>query len=384
MPCDSGWRLLVTLLRHLGFAARFASGYLIQLTPDEKPLEGPEGPRRYDFTDLHAWCEVYLPGAGWDWPRSRPSGLLTGEGYIPLACTPGPSSAAPIEGAIDKSEVEFFHEMSVSRVRETPRTTKPYTEGQWEKLLGVGEAIERDIANGGLKLHHGRRSIKPSCRSTTWMAPSGTRCRPGRSAGLAGVLFRKLADRFSKGPLLHFGQGKWYPGEQLPRWALGCFWRKDGEVVWRNPALTAVEAKPTGATPETAQKFAQAFAERLQLNPGYLFDAYEDTWYYLWRERRLPSNVEVDASKAQDPMERERLARVFENSRRSVGTVLPVAREANGRGRWRSGPWFPAHREVLPDPRRSRRSAIACRSISLPWAAPGRTCGRGKPERRSR
>jgi transglutaminase-like putative cysteine protease len=363
---DSGW-LLVTILRHLGFAARFASGYLIQLTPDEKPLEGPEGPT-HDFTDLHAWCEVYLPGAGWI-GLDPTSGLLTGEGHIPLACTPEPSSAAPIEGAVDDSEVEFFHEMSVSRVRETPRTTKPYTDEQWEKLLGVGEAIERDIAEGGLKLTMGG---EPTFVSIDDMdgAEWNTLALGPEKRRLAGALFRKLAGRFSKGPLLHFGQGKWYPGEQLPRWALGCFWRKDGEVIWRNPALTALESKPTGATPEIAQKFAQAFAERLQLNPGYLFDAYEDTWYYLWRERRLPSNVEVDASKARDPMERERLARVFERGLETpAGTVLPVAREANGRGRWRSGPWFLRTEKCYLIP---GDSPIGYRLPldSLPWAAP--------------
>jgi len=364
---DTGW-LLVTILRHLGFAARFASGYLIQLTPDEKPLEGPEGPT-HDFTDLHAWCEVYLPGAGWI-GLDPTSGLLTGEGHIPLACTPEPSSAAPIEGAVDESEVEFFHEMSVSRVRETPRTTKPYTEEQWEKLLGVGEAIERDIAKAGLKLTMGGEPTFVSIDDMDGAEWNTLALGPDKRR-LAGVLFRKLADRFSKGSLLHFGQGKWYPGEQLPRWALGCFWRKDGEVIWRNPALTALESKPTGATPEIAQKFAQAFAERLQLSPGYLFDAYEDTWYYLWRERRLPSNVEVDASKARDPMERERIARVFEKGLETpVGTVLPVAREANGRGRWRSGPWFLRTEKCYLIP---GDSPIGYRLPldSLPWAAPG-------------
>lgn len=362
---DSGW-LLVTILRHLGFAARFASGYLIQLTPDEKPLEGPEGPT-HDFTDLHAWCEVYLPGAGWI-GLDPTSGLLTGEGHIPLACTPEPSSAAPIEGGVDKSEVEFFHEMSVSRVRETPRTTKPYTEEQWQGLLGVGEAIERDITEAGLKLTMGGEPTFVSVDDMDGAEWNTLALGPDKRR-LAGVLFRKLADRFAKGPLLHFGQGKWYPGEQLPRWALGCFWRKDGQVIWRNPALTAVESKPTGATPEIAHKFGLAFAERLQLNPGYLFDAYEDTWYYLWRERRLPSNVEVDASKARDPMERERLARVFEKGLETpVGTVLPVAREQNGRGRWRSGPWFLRTEKCYLIP---GDSPIGYRLPldSLPWAA---------------
>ncbi|HTR85422.1 MAG TPA: transglutaminase family protein [Reyranella sp.] len=363
---DTGW-LLVQILRHLGFAARFASGYLIQLTPDEKPLEGPEGPT-HDFTDLHAWCEVYLPGAGWI-GLDPTSGLLAGEGHIPLACTPEPSSAAPIEGGVEKSEVQFSYDMSVSRVRETPRTTKPYTEEQWSALLGVGEAIERDIGKSGLKLTMGG---EPTFVSVDDMdgAEWNTLALGPEKRRLAGLLFRRLADRFAAGPLLHFGQGKWYPGEQLPRWALGCHWRKDGERIWRNPELTALEARPTNPTPDLAHRFAAAFAERLQLDPSYLFDAFEDTWYYLWRERRLPSNVEVDANKAKDPLERERIARVFEKGLETpVGTVLPVVREYNGRGRWRSGPWFLRSEKCYLIP---GDSPIGYRLPldSLPWATP--------------
>jgi uncharacterized protein (DUF2126 family) len=363
---DTGW-LLVTILRHLGFAARFASGYLIQLTPDEKPLEGPEGPT-HDFTDLHAWCEVYLPGAGWI-GLDPTSGLLAGEGHIPLACTPEPSSAAPIEGGVDKSEVKFSYDMKVTRISETPRTTKPYSDEQWQALLGVGEAIERDIAKAGLKLTMGG---EPTFVSVDDMdgAEWNTLALGPEKRRLAGALFRKLADRFAHGPLLHFGQGKWYPGEQLPRWALGCHWRKDGEVIWRDPALTALESKPTGATPEVAKRFALALAERLQLNPGYLFDAFEDTWYYLWRERRLPSNVEVDANKAKDPLERERISRVFEKGLETpAGTVLPISREHSGRARWRSGPWFLRSEKCYLIP---GDSPIGYRLPldSLPWAAP--------------
>jgi uncharacterized protein (DUF2126 family) len=383
---DTGW-LLVMILRHLGFAARFASGYLIQLVADEKPLDGPEGPT-HDFTDLHAWCEVYLPGAGWI-GLDPTSGLLTGEGHIPLACTPEPSSAAPIEGAIEKAEVEFEHSMEVSRVRETPRTTKPYTEEQWATLLKVGEAIERDIGRHDVRLTMGG---EPTFVSVDDMdGPEWNTLALGpEKRRLAGVLFRKLAHRFATGPLLHFGQGKWYPGEQLPRWALGCYWRKDGEPIWRNPQLYAQESKPAGATVEAAHRFALAFAQRLQLDPDYLFPAYEDTWYYLWRERRLPSNVVVDEARVKDPLERERLARVFEKGlESSVGYVLPVIRDHNGRDhngrdhngrgnghghatRWKSGPWFLRSEKCYLIP---GDSAIGYRLPldSLPWATPGDT-----------
>ena len=176
---DTGW-LLVTILRHLGFAARFASGYLIQLMPDEKPLDGPEGPT-HDFTDLHAWCEVYLPGAGWI-GLDPTSGLLTGEGHIPLACTPEPSSAAPIEGAVEESEVDFSYDMKVTRVRETPRITKPYTDEQWAKLLGRRRG-DRARHRQGTTCGSPWAASRPSCRSTTWTARNGTRWRSDRRSG---------------------------------------------------------------------------------------------------------------------------------------------------------------------------------------------------------
>ena len=239
---DTGW-LLVTILRHLGFAARFASGYLIQLMPDEKPLEGPEGPT-HDFTDLHAWCEVYLPGAGWI-GLDPTSGLLTGEGHIPLACTPEPSSAAPIEGAVEQAEVTFSYDMTVTRVRETPRTTKPYSDEQWATLLAVGEAIERDIGKGDVRLTMGGEPTFVSIDDMDGEEWNTLALGPEKRR-LAGVLFRRLADRFATGPLLHFGQGKWYPGEQLPRWALGCHWRKDGEAIWRDPASLCAGVQADG------------------------------------------------------------------------------------------------------------------------------------------
>ena len=232
---DSAW-LLVQLLRHLGLAARFASGYLVQLKPDEKSLDGPSGAEQ-DFTDLHAWCEVFLPGAGWV-GLDPTSGLFASEGHIPLACTPHPVSAAPIEGATDKCEVEFDFSNSVERVLEDPRVTKPYSEEQWQQILALGKAVDAEFAANDVRLTMGGEPTFVSIddmESEQW----NTGALGTDKLSLAKTLLLRLRDRFAPKGLLHYGQGKWYPGEEIPRWALVGFWRKDGEPLWGNPALLA-------------------------------------------------------------------------------------------------------------------------------------------------
>ncbi|MBU9271877.1 DUF2126 domain-containing protein [Burkholderia gladioli] len=338
---DTGW-LLVQLCRHLGLAARFVSGYLIQLTPDVKSLDGPSG-TEVDFTDLHAWCEVYLPGAGWI-GFDPTSGLLAGEGHIPLACTPQPTSAAPVEGLIDECEVEFEHEMVVTRIYESPRVTKPYTESQWGDVLELGAAVDAQLAAGDVRLTQGGEPTFVSIDDRDG-AEWNTDALGPTKRGYATSLIQKLRAEYGEGGFLHFGQGKWYPGEQLPRWALSVFWRKDGEPVWQDPALFADEREPSSYTTEDAQRFIRALAERLGLSDEHVRPGFEDVWYYLWRERRLPVNVDPFDSRLDDELERARLRKVFDQKLDTViGYVLPLKPLPQSPGlagpRWETGPWF--------------------------------------------
>jgi uncharacterized protein (DUF2126 family) len=337
---DSAW-LMVNLLRHCGLAARFVSGYLIQLKPDVKALDGPSG-TEVDFTDLHAWCEVYLPGAGWV-GLDATSGLLAGEGHIPLACTPQPSGAAPIEGGVDESEVTFAHHMQVTRICESPRVTKPYTEEQWAAIMALGDAVDAELVAGDVRLTMGGEPtfVANSDRD----APEwNTDALGPTKRGFATELVHKLRQEYGQGGFLHFGQGKWYPGEQLPRWALNIYWRADQEPVWRNPALFTDERTPTHYTSADAQAFTALLASKLGVTGKHIQTAYEDSWYYLWRERRLPVNVDPFNSKLDDEMERARLRRVFEQKLDTpVGYVLPIkvaGYDEQYGAAWTTGPWF--------------------------------------------
>ena len=364
---DSGW-LLVQVLRHLGLAARFVSGYLIQLTPDVKPLDGPPGPTT-DFTDLHAWTDVYLPGAGWI-GLDPTSGLLAGEGHIPLACSPDPASAAPVTGAVDACDTDFSHSMSVQRIYEAPRVTKPYTQEQWLQIEALGRQVDADLMAGDVRLTMGGEPTFVSADDMAGDEWNTTALGPTKRI-LADELMKRLKLRFAPGGLLHYGQGKWYPGESLPRWAFSCYWRKDGVPLWRDPSLFADETVNYGHTDREALRFVTSLAALLEVDPRFSMAGYEDVWYYLWKERRLPVNVDPLTSELSEPEERLRLAKVFEQGLgKIVGYVLPLRRDGSGSvPRWVSGHWFlrPESLFLIPgDSPMGYRLPLD----SLPWVSP--------------
>lgn len=331
---DSAW-LLVNIARRLGLAARFVSGYLIQLAPDQKSLDGPSGTEK-DFTDLHAWAEIYLPGAGWI-GFDPTSGLVAGEGHLPLAATPVPSSAAPITGAVEKCEVSFAHQMKVRRQYESPRVTKPYTESEWSAIDGLGKAIDRELDAHDVRLTMGG---EPTFVSIDDM--DGAEWNIGavgpHKRHLSEVLLRRLFKKCAAGGVLHYGQGKWYPGESLPRWAFTAYWRKDGRPIWRNPELLGSLDHDYNYATQEAKDFTYGLAETLGVTTEHLMPAYEDAWYYLWKERKLPVNVDPLESKVRDEEERARLAHIFETGLDTPkGFVLPIQRW-QGRA-WVSGSW---------------------------------------------
>ncbi|MEO6313845.1 MAG: transglutaminase family protein [Chitinophagaceae bacterium] len=332
---DSAW-LLVQVFRHLGLAARFVSGYLVQLTADVKSLDGPSGPEK-DFTDLHAWTEVYVPGAGWI-GLDPTSGLFASEGHIPLACTPDYASAAPVVGATDKCETIFTFSNTVTRIHEDPRVTKPYTEAQWAAINATGLLVDEDLEKGDVRMTMGGEPTFVSIddmEGAEWNTAADGKLKRTLSHDL---IFR-LREKFGPTGMIHYGQGKWYPGEPLPRWQYGLFWRKDNYPIWKNIRLVAHEKIKQKYSFEHAAAFANELAKHLAVSEENIGIAYEDVFYFLWTEGKLPVNVDPLQSSLKDPIERRTLAKLLEQGLGNpAGYVLPLKWNYNN-DKWQSDKW---------------------------------------------
>ncbi|MCV9385926.1 transglutaminase family protein [Reichenbachiella ulvae] len=332
---DFAW-LFVQVLRHMGMAARFASGYLIQLKADEKSLDGPSGTEE-DFTDLHAWTEVYIPGAGWI-GLDATSGLFAGEGHIPLACTPDSQSAAPISGFAEPAKVTFDFENKVTRIHEKPRVTKPYSDEQWEQIVAVGDQVDADLEANDVRLTMGGEPTFVAIDNPD--APEWNSDADGEhKRKLANVLFHKIKDKFGTGALIQYGQGKWYPGEPLPRWKLACYWRLDGHPIWQNDQLMADLSKDYGYGDKEARDFTYALADELNLDPGNILPAYEDPFYFIWEESKVPVNVDPLKKDLKSSLERQKLAELLnEGLDKPVGFSLPLSWDESDQS-WQSCKW---------------------------------------------
>ncbi|MEO5683593.1 MAG: transglutaminase family protein [Chitinophagaceae bacterium] len=332
---DSAW-LLVQIFRHLGLAARFVSGYLVQLTADVKSLDGPSGPAN-DFTDLHAWTEVYIPGAGWI-GLDPTSGLFAGEGHIPLACTPDFASAAPVVGATDKCETAFTFSNTVTRIHEDPRVTKPYTDEQWAAINATGLLVDEDLEKGDVRMTMGGEPTFVSIddmEGEEWNTGADGKLKRELSHDL---IFR-LREQFGPSGMIHYGQGKWYPGEPLPRWQYGLFWRKDLYPIWNNINLIAHEKIEKKYTHEHAQAFVKELARHLAVNQENISEAFEDVFYFLWTEGKLPANIDPLQTNSKDPIERQTLAQLLNKGLdKPAGYVLPLKWNFDN-DKWQSNKW---------------------------------------------
>jgi uncharacterized protein (DUF2126 family) len=370
---DSAW-LLVQILRHLGLASRFVSGYLIQLAADIEALDGPSG-TKVDFTDLHAWTEVFVPGAGWI-GLDPTSGLMAGEGHIPLACTALPSSAAPVTGLTDVADVTFNHEMTITRIHEDPRVTKPYTDEDWAIIDKLGKKVDSDLKKQDVRLTQGG---EPTFVSIDDMegAEWNTDAHGEKKRELAGELAIKLKKHFTKGSLLHYGQGKWYPGEPLPRWAISLFWRVDGKPVWRDEKLFSDEKVNDEYKAEHATQFAKALVKELDFPQACLIPAYEDVMTLAHIEERLPENVDPLKADLKDSEARRRLARLLDSGLGDVvGYVMPIKAFEKKKGsqskrntEWLTSKW-PLKREHLYLLEGDSPLGLRLPLDSLPWVLP--------------
>ncbi|MBZ0189656.1 MAG: transglutaminase family protein [Candidatus Obscuribacterales bacterium] len=338
--CRDSAVLLMDVYRSAGLAARFASGYLLQALEPEDADKSKEKHRVQ--LDLHAWAEVYVPGAGWV-GLDATSGMLCGEEHIPLACAATPLEAAPVTGTASSvaSKFETFSEAVKLGLEVEPE--RPYTESDWRRILECGQAVDASLLKSGVELTSGGEP--------TWTTddmsnlPEWSTQALGEKKWLkAARLFVGLSKRFADGVLPIVGAGKLYPHETSPRWALTLLWRKDEEPIWLNQDLIDWEitekCRNYSRGIELCLEFGRVLSEKLGVKAN-LIAGYEDPCHFVVEEENLPDDIELveilESSDFSDRENRKRLARVLERGLNEVvGYCLPLSHSEKG---WFSGSW---------------------------------------------
>jgi len=166
----------------------------------------------------------------------------------------------------------------------------PYSETQWRAIDALGRRVDADLQKLDVRLTQGGEPTFVAANggdAPEWNIDADG---PGKRA-LAGKLLRRLRERFAPGGLLYYGQGKWYPGEALPRWALGIYWRKDGTPLWKNARLIADEETGANHDARDARRLIITLARKLGITPDRVLPAHEDPWPALAAEGRLFSGL---------------------------------------------------------------------------------------------
>jgi uncharacterized protein (DUF2126 family) len=277
------------------------------------------------------------------------SGLFAGEGHIPLAATPSPESAAPITGNTDPCEAVLEFSNTVTRIHEDPRVTLPYTDEAWATIQDVARGVDRRLTDGDVRLTVGGEPTFVSVDNQVddeWITAADGPHKRERASELAA----RLKAQWAPQGLVHRGQGRWYPGEPLPRWQIGLYWRTDGQPLWPDETLLADPwvTDPAGppAPDSAAQDLLAAIADGLSLPLSQVRPAYEDPLSRMAAKARLPKgdpvapDADLDSETGKDTVagRAELLARLDESTEAPAAFVLPLHRRDDDGG-WASADW---------------------------------------------
>ena len=255
-----------------------------------------------------------------------------------MCCTPSPASASPITGAVDPCNVTFTHSNEVIRIHEDPRVTKPYSDQQWAEIMTLGDLTDKKLEEGDVRLTMGGEPTFVSIddmESDEWNTAADGKDKQV----LSNVLIHKLGQSFGKGGLFHYGQGKWYPGEPTPRWQMALYWRKDGQPIWKNKDLLSDFSKEGVYDYEDARKFLVYLTTMLGVSKRNIKAGFEDAFYYLWTERKLPVNIDPENINIKDTLERKTLMQQLDRGiDNPAGFVLPLQWAYSKEG-WISCEW---------------------------------------------